>query len=83
MLGLCCCSGFSLVVVSRGCSRVAVHRLLIVVGSLVTEHKLYLCGLLDLWLMGLAAPRRVGSSRPGDVTRISCVSCMSRQILYC
>ena len=57
-------------------------RALVVVGSLVTEHKLYLRGLPDLWHTGLAALRRVGSSRPGDVTRISCVSCMGRQILY-
>ena len=70
-------------VVSRGCSRRALHRLLIVVGSLVTGHKLYLYGLLELWRTGLAALRRVGSSRPRDITRVSCVSYMGRQILYC
>ena len=37
--GLCCCTGFSLVAVSRGYSLVAMHRLLIVVASLVVEHK--------------------------------------------
>ena len=39
VLGLHCCTGFSLVVVSRGYSLVAMHRLLIVVASLVVEHK--------------------------------------------
>ena len=37
MLGLCRCLGFSLVVVSGGCSLVAVYWLLTVVSSLV-EH---------------------------------------------
>ena len=45
MLGLPCCTGFSLVVASRGYSLVAVHRLLIVVASLVVEHKFRVCGL--------------------------------------
>ena len=35
LLGLRCCTGFSLVVVLGGCSQVAVFRLLIVVASLV------------------------------------------------
>ena len=39
-LGLCCCAGFSLVVESRGCSLVVMHGLLIVVASLVAEHRL-------------------------------------------
>ena len=34
------CSGFSLIGESRGYSLVVVHRLLIVVGSLVAEHML-------------------------------------------
>ena len=74
VLGLCHCTWGLLLVA---------HRLLIVVGSLVTGHKLYLYGLLELWRTGLAALRRVGSSRPRDVTRVSCVSYMGRQILYC
>ena len=41
MLGLCCCTGFSLVVVSRGYSVVVVLRFLIAVTSLVTEHGLW------------------------------------------
>ena len=35
VLDLCCCVSFSLVVVSRGYSPVAMHRLLITVASLV------------------------------------------------
>ena len=38
VLGLRCCAGFSLVVASRGYSRIAVHGLLIAVASLVAEH---------------------------------------------
>ena len=38
MLDLCCCEGFSLVVVSRGYSLFVVHGLLIAVASLVAEH---------------------------------------------
>ena len=37
VLGLCCCTDFPLVVVSRGYSPVAVHMLLTVMASLV-EH---------------------------------------------
>ena len=40
MLGLCCCMGFSLVVASGGYSLIALHRLLIVVASLFSEHGL-------------------------------------------
>ena len=39
VLGLCCCTDFALVVASRGYSLVAVHGLLIVVASLVAEHR--------------------------------------------
>ena len=35
VLGLHCCMGFPSAAVSRGCSRVAVHRLLMMVKSLV------------------------------------------------
>ena len=41
MLGLHCCVGFSLVVVSKGYSVVVVHGLLIAVVSLVVEHGLW------------------------------------------
>ena len=40
-VGLRCCAGFSLVVASRGCSVVVVRGLLILVASLVAEHKLW------------------------------------------
>ena len=40
MPGFHCCAGFSLVAESWGCSLVAVHRLLIVVASVVEEHGL-------------------------------------------
>ena len=40
MLDLHCCSGFSLGTVSRGCSVIVVHRLLIAVASLVAEQGL-------------------------------------------
>ena len=40
MLGLHCCSGFSLAAVSRGYSLVVELRLLIAVASLVVEHRL-------------------------------------------
>ena len=40
MLGLHCCVGCSLVVVSGGYSLVAVHGLLTVVASLVVQHRL-------------------------------------------
>ena len=38
MLGLRCCTGFSLVLMSEGGSLAAVHRLLIAVAFLVAEH---------------------------------------------
>ena len=40
MLDLHCCVGFSEIVVSRGYSLAVVHRRLIVVASLVAEHRL-------------------------------------------
>ena len=39
MLGLHCCTSFSLVMVSRGCSLVAVLGLLTAVASLVAKHR--------------------------------------------
>jgi len=39
-LGLHCCAGFSLVVVSGGSSLVLVHRLLIAEASFVMENRL-------------------------------------------
>ena len=40
LLGLPCCMGFSLAVVSRDYSQATVHGLLIAVASLVAEHRL-------------------------------------------
>ena len=39
VLGLCCCTDFSLVVASGSYSLVVVHKPLIVVASLVAEHR--------------------------------------------
>ena len=49
VLGLCCCTGFSLVATSGGYSLVAVHSLLIAVASLFAEHRLY-----DTWASAVA-----------------------------
>ena len=40
VLGLCCCTWRSLVAASQGYSVVGVHRLLIVVVSVIAEHRL-------------------------------------------
>ena len=40
VLGLHCCTGFAVLVASRGCSLVAVLGLLTVAASLVEEHRL-------------------------------------------
>ena len=41
VLGLRCCTGFSLVVGSEGYSLAVVLRILVVVASLVAEHRLW------------------------------------------
>ena len=41
VLRLCCCAGFSPVAASRGCSLVAVCRLLTAVASLVADRRLW------------------------------------------
>ena len=40
MLGLLCCTGFSLVAASGGYAPVAARRLLVAVASVVVEHQL-------------------------------------------
>ena len=50
-LGLCCCEAFSPAVVSRGYSPVAVHGRLILMSSLVAEHRFY-----GAWASAVAAP---------------------------
>ena len=88
MLDRHCCTGFSLVGASGRYSLVAVHGLLPVGDSLVSER-----GLTSLWLTGSGAlaqqlrptgllvlpMQRVGSTQSRDG---SCVSCLSRLILY-
>ena len=73
-LGLHCCTDFSVVVVSKGYSLVAVHGSLIVVASLVAGHGLWgtwASGVVFLgsraqaqwlWHTDLVAPQHVGSS---------------------
>ena len=50
LLGLRCCAGLSLAVISRGLSLVAVHRLLISVAPLAEQH-----GLQGTWVSIVAA----------------------------
>ena len=50
VLGLHCCTGFTLVAASRGYSLVAVCRLLSAMTSLVTEH-----GLWGMWASAAVA----------------------------
>ena len=65
VLGLSCCSGFSLVAVSGGYSVVAVYELLIAVASLALEHRFKELRLQQLQLPG---------SRAQDQFTISCSS---------
>ena len=53
--GLLCCMGFSLVAESRGCSLIAVHRLLIAVASLVAEHRLCVASASTVTAHGLSS----------------------------
>ena len=80
------CGGFSLVAASGGYSAVAVHRLLLVVASLVAERELETLRLSSCSSQALehrhtllVALWRVGSSRTRDCTH---VSCSGRWILY-
>ena len=56
---------------------IAVRGPLTIAASLVAEHRLQTRRLSD-WLMGLVAPRHVGSSQTRARTRIPCIG---RQIL--
>ena len=64
--GLCCCADFSLVVMKRSYSLVAVHRLLVAVASLVVEHRLQ-----GTWASAVPAP---GLQSTGSMLahRLSC-----------
>ena len=65
MLGLSCCSGFSLVAVSGGYSVIAVDEVLIAGVSLALEHQIRELGLQQLQLPG---------SRAQDQFTVSCSS---------
>ena len=62
-----------------GATVVVVHGLLITAVSLVEEHRLEDAKLQQLWLVRLVASQHAGLSRIWDRT---CVSCISRRILY-
>ena len=91
MLGLCCCTGFSLVAVNGGYSLVAVPGLLITLASLVKEHGLQGAqasavvapGLQStgsvVVVHGLSCPWHVESSRIRDRNHLSCAG---RWVLY-
>ena len=55
-----CCSNFSLVAKSRGSSLVLVHRLLVVVTSLVEEHRLEGVWASVVVAHGLSCPEALG-----------------------
>ena len=96
MLGLHCCAGFSLVAASRGYSLVTVHKLLIVVASLVVEPGLQgvqtsvavargLCSCSSQALEHRLNSCGVVASQHLESSRISnrtCVSCIGRRIFY-
>ena len=78
VLGLCCCTGFSLVVASMGYSPVVVHRRLIAAASLV-EHRLYSVWASVVVAHGLSWPSTSGIFPDRHQIRISCIG---RWILY-
>ena len=71
VLGLCCCVGSSLVVVSRAYSLVVVLGLLIVVASLVAEH-----GLWGSWALVVVVHRLSSCSSCAQEHRLN--SCGTR-----
>ena len=73
-----CCIWVSLAAASGGYSLLAVLRVLIAVASLFVEHRLQVCGLQQLWNMGLVALQHVGSPWTRDRTY---VPCFGRRIL--
>ena len=72
MLGLHCCTRFSLVVKSRDYSLVAELGLLIAVASLVSEHRLWSAGSIVV-VHQPAAPQHVGFSQTRSQTHSSCI----------
>jgi len=80
VLGLCCCSGFSVVVMSGGFSPLAVYGLLTVLASLVVEHGIWTDGLQELLHMGsVVAIPWLPNTGSIVVPRLSCS--MARGIL--
>ena len=85
LLGIRCCTRAFSSCGERGLLFVAVRGLLIVVASLVAEHRLQVRGLQQLWLAGsrvqaqqlsrtgLVAPRHVGSSPTRAQTHVPCI----------
>ena len=79
-LGPHCCAGFSLVVVNRGCSPVAVHGPLLLWSMGFRVHRLQQLQFEGSVLVaGLVASQHVGSSQIRDQTHVSCIG---RWILY-
>ena len=90
MLGLCCCSGFSLVVASGGYSLLLAHRLLIAMAPFAAKHRLWGMQASVITAPGpyrtgsiavahrLSALGQVGSCRIRDQ---ACVSCIDGEIL--
>ena len=94
-LGLHCCEGFSLAIVSRGSSAVEVWGLLMAVVFLVVRMGSRAHALRDLpWVDSLAVVPKLNSCGPwvqwlqvwtlgSSQTRdLTCVSCIGRQIVY-
>ena len=91
MLGLHCCTGFSLVAASGGysqlrCADPSLRWLLLLRSTVSRASVVAACGLRGccsqaqyLWHAGLVALWHVGSSRTRDGTRVSCIG---KQVLY-
>ena len=86
LLGLHCCTDFSLVVVSGRWSAAVVRGLLIAAASLVVERRLWgtrasviVARGLSSHGTGIVTPWHVGSFQTRDQTHVSCAG---RQILY-
>ena len=81
MLGLLCCVGFSPVAVRRECSVSAVHRLLLVVASLVA-HGLQSMWTRWSWHMDLVLLWHVGLSQIRDQTTIVEFLAYNKSVLF-
>ena len=70
VLGLCCCTCFSLVVTNKGYSLVALCRLFIAVASLVAEHRFQ--GFSSCMGSVVVAPKLQGTGSVVVAYRLSC-----------